>query len=220
MRLLLASGNAHKLAELEAALSSPLSSLDVRIVSPADVGGLPAVEEDQPSFAGNAEKKARSAAQGSGLWTLADDSGLAVDALDGAPGVRSARYAGEPSDDAANNAKLLRELGDRPATERGARFLCALALVDPAGVLRASFTGEVRGTILTAGRGTSGFGYDPLFLFTEVGTPVAPGRTFAELSREEKGKISHRGRALQELARRLAQDPELLESETESSPRP
>ena len=216
MRLLLASGNAHKLAELEATLAS----FGVRVVTPDEVGGLPEVEEDRPSFAGNAEKKARSAARSSGLWALADDSGLAVDALHGAPGVRSARYAGEPCDDAANNAKLLRELGGFPDSERGARFLCALALVDPDGELRASFTGEVRGTILNAPRGTNGFGYDPLFLFTEEDTPVPPGRTFAELTGEEKSRISHRGRALQSLAQRLAQDPALLESASKPSPRP
>ncbi len=198
MRLLLASQNAKKRAELE----ELLRDLAVDVLTPDTVGGIPPVEEDQPTFAGNARKKAASAARASGLWTLADDSGLEVDALDGAPSVRSARYASEPADEARNNEKLLSELAGVPPGRRGARFVCALALARPDGTIALELRGEVRGRILEAPRGASGFGYDPLFLPDEPG-PAAAGRSFAELSGAEKGAISHRGRALRELARRL-----------------
>jgi XTP/dITP diphosphohydrolase len=175
-------------------------------VTPAECGGLPPVDEDQPTFAGNAAKKARSAALARDLWTLADDSGLEVEALFGAPGVRSARYAGEPADDAANNKKLLRELANVSEERRGARFVCALALARPDGTLAAEVEGSARGRILEAPRGRSGFGYDPLFLFTEPGYP-ATGRTFAELTPAEKSAVSHRGRALHALTAHLANLP-------------
>ena len=203
MKLLVASGNAKKLAELRALLAPPRVR-GVEVVSPADVGGIPDVEEDRPTFAGNAAKKARSGARASGHWTLADDSGLCVETLDGAPGVRSARFAGEPSDDARNNAKLLRALAGRPAAERGAEFVCALALASPDGEIVMELRGTAHGTILEAPRGTSGFGYDPLFLFDEEGEPGC-GRAFAELTREEKSNVSHRGRALAQLADRLTE---------------
>jgi len=145
------------------------------------------------------------------MWALADDSGLVVDALDGAPGVLSARYAGEHGDDAANNAKVLEELAGRPFEERTAHFACALALSDPKGVVRVEVEGRVDGHLLEAPRGTNGFGYDPLFLFTEEGQPVPPGRAFAELTLDEKALVSHRGRALRALADRL---PEILHAET------
>lgn len=198
MRLLLASGNPKKRVELERLLARS----DVELLVPADVGGLPPVEEDRPSFAGNAEKKARSAALASGLWALADDSGLEVDALDGAPGVRSARFAGEPCDDGANNALLLRLLEGRPAGARGAGFVCALALARPDGSIAAAIEGRARGRILAAPRGASGFGYDPLFELDEPGVPES-GRTFAELGTDAKGRVSHRGRALCALRERL-----------------
>ena len=121
-RLLIATSNAKKLREFE----SLLAALDVELVKPADLGGLPEVDEDQPTFAANAAKKAVAAAKAKKLWALADDSGLEVDALEGAPGVLSARYAGEPCDDAANNAKLLAALSKTPTAKRGARFVCAL----------------------------------------------------------------------------------------------
>lgn len=195
MRLLLASGNRKKLAELRLVLAP----LGVEIVAPADVGGLEDVEEDRPTFEGNAEKKAASAARAHGLWALADDSGLEVDALDGAPGVRSARWSGEPPDDGRNNAKLLRELQGLPPERRGARFVCALALARPDGTVALTLRGEARGRILDAPRGDGDFGYDPLFLFTEPGHSVT-GRGFAELRPEEKATVSHRGRALRALA--------------------
>ncbi|MBL8862472.1 MAG: non-canonical purine NTP pyrophosphatase [Planctomycetes bacterium] len=200
MRLLLASGNAKKLAEL----SQVLHGLGLEFVAPASVGGLPEVVEDQPTFRGNAAKKAASAARHAGLWSLADDSGLEVDALGGAPGVHSARFAGAHGDDAANNALLLERLRDVPEELRGARFVCALALARPDGTVALEIEGSAHGTILRAPRGTRDFGYDPLFLFTEPGF-AATGRGFAELEPAQKARVSHRGRALRELARRLAE---------------
>jgi len=198
VELLLASNNAKKRAELEGLLAP----LGVAVRTPADMGGLPEVEEDRPDFRGNAAKKARSAARTTGRWSLADDSGLEVDRLGGAPGVQSARFAGAHGDDAANNARLLRELEGVPAAERGARFVCALALCAPDGEVVLECEGTARGRILEAPRGDGDFGYDPLFLFSEPGFPQT-GRGFAELSPAEKSAVSHRGRALRELARRL-----------------
>ncbi len=193
MKLLFATGNAHKLRELRE-LVSPLG---IEVCAPADVGGIPEVDEDQPSFAGNAGKKARSAHAATGLPALADDSGLEVDALSGAPGVHSARYAGSAHDDHANNDKLLAALAGVPEERRTARFRCVLALVDEQGTL--SFAeGTCEGSIAHAPRGTNGFGYDPLFL-------VAGGpRTLAEFSPEEKHQVSHRGHAMRALAKSLA----------------
>jgi len=199
MDVVLASGNPKKAAELRALLAP----LDVVVLFPSDVGGLPEVDEDRDTFAGNARKKAESGARASGRWCLADDSGLCVDALDGAPGVLSARYAGTHGDDAANNAKLLGALQGLPPEQRGARFVCALALASPSGETEAVFEGEVRGRILDAPRGEGGFGYDPLFLFTEPDRPET-GRGFAELSQADKAAVSHRGRALRGLTEHLA----------------
>ena len=200
MRILIATQNQKKRRELELLLAP----LGVEIVMPADVGGLPPVDEDQPTFALNAAKKAVSAARASGEWALADDSGLEVDALGGAPGVRSARYAGVPAVDARNNAMLLRELAGVPEERRGARFVCALALARPDGTLALEVSGEARGRILDAPRGDGDFGYDPLFLFTEPGFQET-GCGFAELTSAEKSAVSHRGRALRALAERLQQ---------------
>jgi len=204
-RLLIATANAKKLRELE----QLLASLEIEMVRPADVGGLAEIDEDQPTFALNAAKKAVAAARAKDLWTLADDSGLEVDALEGAPGVRSARYAGEPCDDAANNAKLLVALAKTPSAKRNARFVCALALARPDGTLALEVEGEARGRILFGPRGTNDFGYDPLFLFTEPGFPQCM-RCFGELSAAEKAGVSHRGRALRRLGeelRALAKEP-------------
>lgn len=198
MKLLIASDNAKKRAELEALLAP----LGLELVTPSDVGGLPPVEEDQPTFAGNALLKASSGARASGLWTLADDSGLEVDALGGAPGVRSARFAGRHGDDQANNALLLERLRGVPPQRRGARFVCALALALPEGGVALALDGEVRGRILDAPRGLGGFGYDPLFLFNEPGFEQS-GRAFGELAPAEKALVSHRGRALRRLAQLL-----------------
>jgi XTP/dITP diphosphohydrolase len=194
VEILLASGNPKKLRELRALLEGR----SLRILAPSDVGGIPDVIEDAPTFAGNAAKKASSAARARGRWALADDSGLEVDALGGAPGVRSARFAGERCDDAANNRKLLDALAGLSDERRGARFVCALALASPDGALALEVQGEARGRILRAPRGSGDFGYDPLFLFTEEGHSQC-GRGFAELGPAEKSAVSHRGRALRAL---------------------
>jgi XTP/dITP diphosphohydrolase len=198
MRLLLATKNPKKRRELELFLAP----FELQLATLDEVNKLPAVVEDQPTFALNAAKKATSAARASGIWSLADDSGLEVDALGGAPGVNSARYAGEPADDARNNLKLLEALAGLPRDRRGARFTCALALARPDGTLAFEVEGEARGRILPAPRGTGDFGYDPLFLFTEPGFQQS-GRGFAELSGPEKAAVSHRGRALRRLAELL-----------------
>ena len=198
MEVLLASGNPKKLIELRALLEPH----GVQLLEPSDVGGLPEVIEDQPTFEGNAEKKAVSAARHSKRWCLADDSGLEVDFLDGAPGVISARFAGDgprsESQDAANNAKLLTLLEGVPDAQRGAHFVCVLCLARPDGQVALSLRGETRGRILHTPRGTRDFGYDPLFEFTEPGFPQT-GKGFAELEAAQKSAISHRGRALQAL---------------------
>lgn len=199
LRLLLASNNAKKLREL----ALVLHGTGIALATPDAIGGLPEVVEDQPDFRGNAAKKACSAARHACLWALADDSGLEVDALGGAPGVRSARFAGVHGDDAANNRLLLERLADVPDERRGARFVCALALARPDGTLALEVEGTARGRILRGPRGTHDFGYDPLFLFTEPGF-AQTGRGFAELDAHEKAAVSHRGRALRELAARLA----------------
>ncbi len=208
VRILIATKNEKKLRELELLLTP----LEIELVTPAGIGGLPPVDEDQPTFALNAAKKALSAARASGIWSLADDSGLEVDALGGAPGVLSARYAGAPASDARNNAKLLGELAGLPRDRRAARFVCALALARPDGTLVLEVEGEARGRILPAPRGNGDFGYDPLFLFTEPGYQQN-GRGFAELSGSEKAAVSHRGRALKRLV-------ELLRSGVLDTPSP
>lgn len=196
-RLLLASDNPKKRAELMALLEGR----GVELLTPRDIGGLPAVEEDAPTFADNAAKKARAAALASKLWCLADDSGLEVEALGGAPGVHSARYAGIHGDDARNNARLLEQLRPFSSEQRGARFVCSLALARPDGEIALAVEGTACGRILGAPRGTRDFGYDPLFLFTEPGF-AETGRGFAELEPAEKARVSHRGRAIRMLLER------------------
>jgi XTP/dITP diphosphohydrolase len=158
------------------------------------------VVEDADTFAGNAIKKARAVSAATGLPALADDSGLEVDALDGAPGVYSARYAGDAADDAANNAKLLAALAGVAPERRTARFRAVLALADhlgPLGPEAITADGTCEGVILDAPRGTGGFGYDPLFLVPAL------GQTFAELGVGTKGELSHRARAMREIKPRL-----------------
>lgn len=184
MRVLVATRNRHKLEEIRQIFALP--GLD--LLAADELPGLPAdVEEDADTFEGNALKKARVLCAASGLWTLADDSGLEVAALDNAPGVYSARYAGEPCSYPANNAKLLRELG--ASEDRRARFRCAIALCAPDG-REWTVDGSCSGQILHAARGANGFGYDPLFV------PDGFDKTFAELDGATKNRISHRGRAL------------------------
>ena len=196
-KLLLATGNPNKRREIEP-LVRPLG---IAVVTLADVGDIGEVVEDGDTFEANACKKALYGAAKTGLWCLADDSGLEVDALDGAPGVYSARYAGEDADDEANNRKLLDALADVPEDERAARFRCAIALAAPEGGGGACvvFTteGAVEGRILREERGANGFGYDPLFFHPPSGV------AFAELSMEEKSKVSHRGKALAAFVGRL-----------------
>lgn len=148
------------------------------------------VIEDGETFLANAEKKARQQALELGHWVLGEDSGLCVEALDGAPGVYSARYAGAVCDDEANNDKLLAALADVPAARRGAYYICTTALADPQGNIRARSEGRCRGRILTERRGTNGFGYDPLFEIAELHA------TFGELGPAVKRILSHRARAL------------------------
>jgi len=183
MKLLVATRNHHKLGEIRAILSVPA----LELIGADEVAGLPEVEEDAPTFEGNAIKKARTLAMASGCWTLADDSGLEVDVLGGAPGVLSARYAGAEASTPANNAKLLRELAG--VRDRHARFRCVLALGSPTGRVW-TVEGHCEGRILEAPRGANGFGYDPLFV------PEGHEQTFAELPSGVKNKMSHRGRAL------------------------
>lgn len=192
--IVLASGNAGKLAEL-ADLLEPLHT-KVRAQSEFDVED---VEETGLTFVENALLKARAAARASGLPALADDSGLVVDALDGAPGIRSARFAGEHASDEDNNALLLEKLRDLPMERRAAAFHCCLVLLDheddPAPLIA---HGIWHGQILESPRGDNGFGYDPLFYDRQLGASAA------ELPRQEKARVSHRGKALAALIERLS----------------
>ncbi len=189
MKCLIATRNPHKLEEIQQIFALP----GLTLLSTADFDDLPEVIEDGATLEANAIKKAVTLALASGCVTLGDDTGLEVAALDGAPGVYSARYAGEDCNYAANNEKLLRELDG--ADDRSAQFRCVIALAYPSG--RAQYVeGICRGHIAEAPRGDNGFGYDPLFV------PEGYQQTFAELSASEKNAISHRGRALELAATR------------------
>lgn len=188
MKILLASNNAKKRKELERILGV----LRLSVVTPRDLGLDLVPEENGATFAANAEIKARALANHTDLPVLADDSGLMVDALGGAPGVFSARFAGVDATDADNRRKLLAELQSIPVDQRTARFVCSLALIHR-GELLAAVEDRCEGRILAAEHGTGGFGYDPLFLH------VPSGKTFAELADAEKDAVSHRGRALRQL---------------------
>ena len=180
MKLIVATHNQHKIREI----SQILPDFDIVADDPEGV------EENAPDFVGNALIKVRAiAAKYAGCWCLADDSGLEVAALGGAPGVRSARYAGEPSNTPANNALLLKNLTG--VTDRRANFTCAIALVDPSGAEH-TVVGKCFGRIAETPSGSAGFGYDPLFV------PDGHDVSFADLSADEKNAISHRGRALEE----------------------
>jgi XTP/dITP diphosphohydrolase len=189
----LASGNAHKVSELQALARA--SALEVAIRSARDVGGMPAVAEDTGTFVGNARKKAAAlrAKIPADAWALADDSGLCVDALEGAPGVESAYYAGPQGDGAANLAKLLAVLRDVPMPRRTAHFTCVLLALGPRGE-EEIFEGICGGSLLTAPRGGAGFGYDPIFV------PTGQTLSFAELGDDVKNTLSHRARAWARLA--------------------
>lgn len=196
--IVVATGNAHKLVEIEDILSRVLPR--TRFVALGQLGEFEDPEETGTTFMENALIKAEAAVAATGLSAIADDSGLVVDALDGEPGVYSARYAGVHGDDAANNAKLLANLADVADAERTARFMSVVALVEASGVVRTG-TGTCEGMIAREGRGEHGFGYDPLFL-----PHATPGKTMAELTPEEKNAISHRFYALQDLSAQLAGD--------------
>jgi len=190
--LLVATRNAGKLRELRALLGP--EGIEVRGL--AEVPGAPEVEEDGATFLENARKKARALTEVTGLLALADDSGLAVEALGGRPGVRSARYAGPGATDADNNRKLLEELRDVAPEGRRAAFVCAMVLAAP-GREEAEAEGRLEGRILSEPRGEGGFGYDPLFLVEEQGL------TLAEMALGAKNRLSHRSRALAALLPRL-----------------
>ena len=191
-KVVMASGNAGKLREI----ARILGDLDIEVVPQSDFGVSDA-DETGTTFVANALIKARHAADATGLPAIADDSGIVVDALDGRPGVYSARYAGPGATDADNNALLLEELAGTPESDRGAAFHCVACFVTPDGSDPIVATGEWRGRILSEPRGEGGFGYDPLFLVPELGC------SSAELDAEEKNRLSHRGKALRELARKL-----------------
>jgi XTP/dITP diphosphohydrolase len=198
-KLLLATANRKKLVELQRILDQALGTDRVALVGLADFEGYPEVPETGLTFGENALIKAREGAKRTGLPTVADDSGLAIDALNGMPGVFSARWAGGHAGDDANLDLVLAQISDVPDEHRGGAFVCAAALVLPNG-REHLVEGKQRGTILRARRGTGGFGYDPVFL------GEGQNRTNAELSAEEKDAISHRGKAFRELAKVVAKE--------------
>ncbi len=193
MEIVLASRNKKKIAELQTLLAESLA--DVKVLSLDDIGFFDDIEEDGESFEENAMIKAKAVAE-SGYIGVGDDSGLTVNALGGAPGIYSARYAGDHGNDAQNNEKLLRELSDK--NDRSAAFVSVVACALPGGE---SFTvrGECQGEILKEYRGEGGFGYDPLFYYPEL------GKRFAELTMAEKNEISHRGIAMRAFAKKFGE---------------
>jgi XTP/dITP diphosphohydrolase len=200
-RVFLASRNAKKLEEMRRILAEALSDSGgpgVEVLGLDDAAPYDEPVEDQPTFAGNAMLKARAGLAATGLPSVADDSGLCVDALNGMPGVLSARWSGPPKDDQRNNALLLDQLHDVPADRRGAHFTCAVAFCHPDGT-ELSVEGRMDGRVLGETRGSGGFGYDVLFEAVEF-----PGRTTAELDPVDKDSVSHRGRALREIAPQIA----------------
>lgn len=194
MKLVIATRNKGKLREIR----QIIQDIDIEVLGLENFPGLPEVVEDGDTFSANAWKKASTIARLTGYLTLADDSGLMVDALDGKPGVLSARYAGENATDAENNRKLLEDLAGVPPERRQGAFYCVMALCRADGDCQ-TFSGKLEGEIITTPRGNSGFGYDPLFWVPEY------DRTLAELPLETKNRISHRGRALRQVANYLEQ---------------
>jgi XTP/dITP diphosphohydrolase len=191
--IVVATENPGKLREIKGSLRG----MDVQILSLGDFPSLPPIIEDGNTFRENALKKARIVAHHTGRLTIADDSGLEVDYLNGDPGVHSARFAGEDASDTENNRKLLQCLEGIPLSQRGAVFRCVIAVVDPQG-RESAIEGICRGVIGETEKGNMGFGYDPLFIIPEV------GKTLAELPLEEKNRISHRGKVLAVLKEELA----------------
>lgn len=187
--LVIASRNAKKRREIEELLAPH----GIDVLNVADFPDVPEVIEDGVTFAENAAKKATQTARHLNRWVLGEDSGLIVDALNGAPGVYSARYSGEGATDEKNNAKLQTELANVPDEKRGARYLCHAAVSDPSGNVRFTVEATCRGRIIREPRGTNGFGYDPYFLIPEY------HQTFGELSSTVKHHLSHRARAFERL---------------------
>lgn len=192
MKVLVASRNAKKLEEMRRILAEHMTAVEV--VGLDDVTPYDEPIEDQPTFEGNALVKARAGVAATGLPTLADDSGICVDALNGMPGVLSARWSGPPKSDERNNTLLLAQLADVPDERRTGHFACAVALAHPDG-RELVVEGRMDGTVIREVRGAGGFGYDVLFVADD-----RPGVTTAELTREDKDAISHRGKALREIA--------------------
>jgi XTP/dITP diphosphohydrolase len=199
--LVLATTNQNKVREFR----QFVADFPIQVKSLADFGPLPGMIEDGQTFDENAYKKAHHYARVLGLPAIADDSGLVVEALGGAPGVYSARYAGENASDQDNCRKLLQELGSEK--NRAARFVCVLSIAVPAGPAL-TYEASCSGTILEEARGSNGFGYDPLFYFEPL------GKTFAELSMEEKNRVSHRGKVLTELSSEFGKVMKWLEQRT------
>ncbi|MGE5288482.1 MAG: RdgB/HAM1 family non-canonical purine NTP pyrophosphatase [Micromonosporaceae bacterium] len=202
-RVVVATRNAHKVAEVTRILTA--GGAELQLLSLADFPGAPDAAETGCTFAENALIKARAAAEFTGLPAIADDSGLSVDALNGMPGVLSARWAGSHGDDEANLRLVLSQVADVPAGRRGARFVCAAAVVVAGSGARGGeriervVEGTIEGRLATAPRGRNGFGYDPIFV------PEGEERTTAEMAPEEKDAISHRGRAFRALAPVIAE---------------
>ena len=197
-RVFLASRNAKKIAEMRRILDEVLTSMGgpgIEVLGLDDVAPYDEPVEDQPSFEGNALLKARAGLQATGLPSLADDSGLCVDALNGMPGVLSARWSGRPKDDHRNNVLLLEQLADVPDRRRGAQFRCAVAFAHPGGAQKVT-AAEMPGRVIRDLRGEGGFGYDVLFVPDEQEGAL----TSAELTPEAKDLVSHRGRSLRAIA--------------------
>jgi XTP/dITP diphosphohydrolase len=195
VKLVVATRNRHKVREIAVLLAE--AGLDIVAVTIDEVAPKTELFEDEDTFEGNALAKARQASVACGMPAIADDSGIAVDALGGAPGVRSARWAGEPCDDGRNNEKMLREMVRVPDEKRTARYRCAAAFVDVARSFEVVRSGACEGLLLTEARGTGGFGYDPLFFIPSL------GRTMAEIDLAEKNRLSHRAVAFRALAQAL-----------------
>jgi XTP/dITP diphosphohydrolase len=197
MRIVAATTNRGKVKEIQAILAEDPHLAGIEVITLADAGiGDFDYEETSDTFAGNALGKALAAAQAANLPAIADDSGLCVDALGGEPGVRSARWAGESATDEVRNRRLLQRLEGVPEELRTARFVCAAVFALPNGK-NAAAEGTCEGIITSESKGTDGFGYDPIFFVPKL------GRTFAELSSEEKNRVSHRRVALADIAARL-----------------
>jgi len=193
MKIILSTRNPGKIAEIHSIITNSGLKDKVEIETLASYPGIPEIIEDGITFSENASKKALTVARFTGHIAVADDSGLEVDALNGAPGVYSARFAGEKATDSENINKLMTLLKDTPSAKRGARFVCVIAVAAPSGDISLT-EGECRGVIAAEERGTAGFGYDPVFVVPEY------GKTFAELGSDIKNKISHRASALGRLS--------------------